>query len=114
MRHFYTDPLAAAWMAKHFGMVFETSDSGVTISSSLYTHAPNGHRFYIHPDSLHLLEPKNKDTGQDGDGEWCQYSDHYRSWESIATPHDCSITATTPVKIRQRNGIAFHWPEVEA
>jgi hypothetical protein len=61
-RHFYTDPLAAAWMAKHFGIEFRywrwndlsfqftpVNARAVELDSS---------KLYIHPDSLHLLEPQ--------------------------------------------------------
>ena len=69
-RYFYTDPLAAAWMAKHFGMEFDWfSDQGngpVAQTPESIAHdilyPGTGGRYYIHPDSLHLLEPQARDT----------------------------------------------------
>src|SRR5579863_1248979 len=76
-RFFYKDPLAAAWMTAKFGMEFidlitgriEPSDIG----TALYT------RGYVHPDSLHLLEPREGDLVKYGlsdfgvIGERCEY-----------------------------------------
>jgi hypothetical protein len=59
-RYFYTDPLAAAWMAKHFGMRFRNMNNGAEITiQHIIQHATTGNvcNICIHPDSLHLLEP---------------------------------------------------------
>lgn len=74
-RYYYTDPLAAAWMTKHFGMNIcpddreipmakniALSDSGLMIQVDFAAMgAPQWRKLYIHPDSLHLLEPKVED-----------------------------------------------------
>lgn len=66
MKYFYTDPLAAAWMAKHFWMAFITRDAWELFqleerwryktSLALFQG-----KFYIHPDSVKLLEPQPED-----------------------------------------------------
>ena len=63
-----------------------------------------GDHFYVAPDSLHLLQPREGDL--------------------YACDTGCGWLATTPgeswkrqvghFRIIQRNGIAFHWPESEA
>ena len=130
MKHFYKDPLAAAWMAKHFGMEFFVrykrfdgivESSKFTFSNIIkYTTDKwpqtwvNG--FYIRPDSLHILEPEVGDDLQFPDydqvkrytDEECVINEHYRTrdWEATASHYG-------QPKIIQRNGIAFMWPESE-
>lgn len=65
-------------------------------------------RFYIHPDSIHLLEPQENDLTKiiHADGETASYCKVYdlqddRDWLSDV------------VQIIQRNGIPFMWPECE-
>jgi hypothetical protein len=77
--YFYTDPLAAAWMQKHYGMRFLTPhgdelrwfdgkmmfgkpyplEGSVLEGKTLLIESLDPH--YIHPDSLHLLEPRAGD-----------------------------------------------------
>lgn len=71
-RFFYTDPLAAAWMAKHFGMWFEGLDDyrdnladAYQLTQLLHEIAqwkadkePFSERIFVHADSLHLIEPQ--------------------------------------------------------
>lgn len=128
-RYFYTDPLAAAWMAKHFGIAFETPDGRSLTCKDGKLFFPMPHpgiegaiiwvisedEHYIHPDSLHLLEPKVGDLVQ-----FIAYDDTtqphlqgYRTWwkpylGDWAIPRDASDT-----RIIQRDGKAYHWPEVE-
>lgn len=98
-RYFYTDPLAAAWMAKHFGMVFRENppqDDG-------WVSPPNDvrERYIICPDSLHLLEPQDKDI----------YINTARSpeiWHSAT-----GLSWHKRYKIIQRDGKPFFWPESE-
>src|SRR5258708_34729609 len=72
--YFYTDLLAAAWMAKHFGMFLTLP----TLKSFDYAnqkgfkwesiaHGPYSEKYYVHPDSLHALEPQVGDWGTDGE-----------------------------------------------
>jgi hypothetical protein len=137
-RYFYTDPLAAAWMFKHFGMVLEcwhtqeeqdemsapaaydfrdasVEDGGIDVWGDVI-HA-DCRRAYIHPDSLHLLEPQMGDlvwmeaTHKSGMGvcRWAEFlqGDFESYIESLASDY-------LSHRIIQRNGIAFHWPEREA
>jgi hypothetical protein len=64
-RYFYTDPLAQAWMAQHFGMKFQALFDNVydnrdydTVGEILRYYG----KLYIHPDSLPLLEPSIGDA----------------------------------------------------
>ena len=61
MKHFYTNLLAAAWMMDEFDMQFcrkdgvkLQGDSGVLLSVAW-------DRYYVHPDSIHLLTPQRGD-----------------------------------------------------
>lgn len=72
-RYFYTDPLAAAWMWQYHGIRYESSlsaewqirVSGHGESSSrfevTYDYGAKPECFYIHPDSLYLLQPQAGD-----------------------------------------------------
>jgi hypothetical protein len=101
-RHFYTDPLAVAWMAKHFGMEFDpTFDERV------------------HPiakESLHLLEPKDGDyleikDSDDRGGAYITSVWHGHS-AALGLPMDHAYRGKD-FRIIQRDSKAFHWPEVE-
>ncbi len=109
MRYYYSDPLAAAWMAKHFGMrfkhdLFEQEECANTLTALLKSvgmgdismHA----KHYIVTESLHLLDPVLLDLIKDDDGIGILENDKFKPPKSI--------------KIIQRNGIPFHWPEVES
>lgn len=131
-RHFYTDPLAAAWMAKHFGMKFNhpESDKFAPIGTSDAVDAfINGQqedgRFMVHPDSLHLLEPQKDDLLHIVRG----FCSHFKVVADVAKANrknvsgvwaggeHWDITTKEPLhdwEIIQRNGKAFHWPESEA
>src|SRR5438067_107172 len=72
-RPHYKDPLAAAWMLDKFGMQFpiqqfvNTRNNGKNYKlGSLYNHIYASQKrpecYYIHPDSLHLLEPQAGDV----------------------------------------------------
>lgn len=113
MKYYYTDPLAAAWMAKHFGMAFDifAQPSGVRVEKEKSTAKyiamlGDAYRCYIHPDSLHLLEPKVGDLLLDDDPT----DGANRTWHLEGMPD--AIKAKWNIII-QRNGIAFMWPEVE-
>jgi hypothetical protein len=76
-RFFYTDPLAAAWMAKHFGMklLAETDYDGLVNAGARFIDCDDTFRelwqhdfsylgkLYVHPDSLNVLTPKSGDCG---------------------------------------------------
>ena len=112
-RYFYTDPLAAAWMAKHFGMVFGSGSNKLTEPGDFTDTYENEYgcfpkneadRHYIHPDSLHLLEPQV--------GDLCSFLWWLMGSDKAAEHHklyDGGHLAWQ--RIIQRNGLAFHWPE---
>lgn len=118
MKYYYTDPLAAAWMAKNFGMVFIyiDRDYGEKISSDYLTFLGDWSgrgKILVHPDSLNLLEPQNNDIGQRSDGKYnfpYWYNKTYgKSWLCYDTPIDPILQ----IKIIRRNDIPFMWPESE-
>lgn len=70
-RYFYTDAIAAAWMAKHFGMQYVCGGDSCMTWESIQEYDMNGKWewdapikpiAYIHPDSLFLIEPTNGDV----------------------------------------------------
>lgn len=100
MKYYYKDPLAAAWMAKHHGIKFDNGDS-LKSACEVAEMDENPIPFIIHPDSLHLLEPQK--------GDLCSFD--FRGDEFYI--YDGYEFGNLIKKIIQRNGIAFHWPEVE-
>jgi hypothetical protein len=114
---YYTDPLAAAWMAKHFGMKFTDSLMAVNIDMSVVTPetADNlfegNDKFTIHPDSLHLLEPQDGDTEHDGFG----WNKGEKQWLYFIEDENGQgkLYRKNVGKTHQRNGIVFMWPESE-
>src|SRR4051794_16870322 len=64
-RYFYTDALAASWMAKHFEMAFTSSEGELLyITGGSITWGGGGGytgRCYIHRESLPLLQPQAGD-----------------------------------------------------
>lgn len=115
-RYFYKDPLAAAWMAKHFGMRFAVNPQVIqqhfdlvdidAMDEDFQASATNGDEwlFFVHPDSLSLLEPREADLYACDTG--C-------GWLAT-TPGESWKKQVAPFRIIQRNGIAFMWPESEA
>ena len=58
MRYYYTDPLAATWMAQKFGMKFESDFDFAVMIIQYDLMRRNGKKvsnIYIHPDSENLL-----------------------------------------------------------
>lgn len=124
MKHyFYTDPLAAGWMAKHHNIQFERyyffGIETQLIEEGWYNKAVVGWmgedkpKFYIHPDSLHLLEPEEGDVGISPLNDWemaCLFCD--AEWV-ISTPDNHFTVEVPNIKIIQREGKPFFWPESE-
>lgn len=109
MNHYYTCPLSAAWMSKKFGIKF-TGD-GWTLqfgSAGQYIAFPG--KYYIHRDSLHILDPQIGDTIKKSEDVYIIGPNHheYRGRSQFIT-----IAESDGVEIIQRNGAAFMWPEVE-
>lgn len=124
-RYYYTNPLAAAWMVKHFGMKFPWDNGkGIHSLNALchWEHAPNrnqNRKFYIHPDSLHLLEPKISDMvsySHPGSPECIEYGiiDEIQAahpdGQSIFLKDSGDIKPEWVIDIIRRNGVGFHWP----
>lgn len=128
MRYFYTDPLAAAWMAKHFGMQYVSPINATFDWSKANSYSSRngnwmipGDRLIIHPASLKLLEPMVGDIGINDDGRTGSYraayerrSDKIEMMPEISVPAGFyeRLAAIGEARIIQRNGIAFMWPEV--
>lgn len=127
IRYFYTDPLAAAWMQKHFGMRFEddilqqSKDSELlsAVSSLAVGEAVKYlSKIYIHPDSVSLLEPMEWDVGVDcrHGGGYMGYMDllKFRSPYWVYEINGNNIgEKIKKVKIIQRHGGVFIYPESE-
>jgi hypothetical protein len=112
-RYFYTDPLAAAWMAKHFGMrhgfidaAGEFNEFVVPISGDDDKWRTQGESIYVHSDSLHLLEPQVGDVfvSDRGLGKIMVPAAARRCSDQIKGDN---------AKIVTRRGRAFMWPDCE-
>jgi hypothetical protein len=112
-RFFYTAPLAAAWMAKHFGMEF-LLEGGVEVDDAgefAYFNSSFHGKLYVHPDSLPLLRVRKDDIVQfteeavnnDRDG----YTTRFGLYSGLNIPIEVE-------KVMQRNGIPFNWPDYGA
>jgi hypothetical protein len=117
-RYFYTDPLAAAWMAKHFGMRFVNTNNGADIGlGDIITHAQTGNYCHIniHPDSLPLLTPMAGDVlMRDGLQEHITAHNIYLFVHRAPdTEHLFEGFHEKGGMIIQRNGLPFHWPQQE-
>jgi hypothetical protein len=109
-RYFYADALAAAWMAKHFGMefIFENPSGGGVLDyqsfrSVLDWYEDNVKRFYLRPDSRRLLEPQPGDRDADG-----------FLWDGVRWQCQFRLLQSDSSRTASRNGIPFMWPESDA
>lgn len=102
-------------MAKHFGMRVIWNDWTGSATGDLplefddlVSEIQNGfiRQFYVHPDSLHLLEPR--------DGDF--FTKHWsKGMPSLFTYHtDGGAGFDERCRIIQRDGKPFYWPESEA
>ena len=125
-RYFYTDPLAAAWMAKHFGMRFTNGEHEVCVTPLVDAEA-DGIRF-VHPDSLHLLElqggdlvtnthdPRNAEHRPCSGKVVAFINRRTSAYVDVGERHNgkrefCEDAAA--LRVVQRVGKPFHWPERE-
>ena len=111
---YYTDPLAAAWMAKHFRMNFHTG-GGDFCKFQLHATGQgyreqhfglNADRWYIHPDSRHLLEPAVLDL--------CLIQVEGEAEEDTCFLWDLDLVARGIHRVKriiERDGVAFMWPQ---
>ncbi len=105
-RPYYTDPLAAAWMAKYFGMMFIGYEKEIPKELILQSVEDIYFKLYIHLDSLLILKFRDSDIVSSptklGDGSIILATGYY------------GFSKNDPgLKIIQRNGIPFMWPEFE-
>ncbi len=122
-RHFYTDPLAAAWMAKHCDMQLYLGiypDDFDSYGSRNWQHCQDdwfyrqvrlgqvAPRFYIHPDSLPLLEPRPRDLIRfvNADADSLVY-------RLVKEGEDTSYSCEDWFRIVDREKKSFMWPETE-
>lgn len=120
---YYTDPLAAAYMAREFGVKLQ----GILNEKIVNIHQTNpddaefwtegseevepdgsesvnsylGKQFYIHPDSYHIFEPQVGDLLQNEDGAFMQF---------LGASGGLKILYA---KVIQRNNKPFFTPELE-
>lgn len=114
-RYFYDCPLKAAYMQRYFGMRLQETYNGhatyveipPAVIRSQSSH-PSIQPAYVHPHSLHLLEPQPGDFGWDAENSFVAcYSDGCFCLSPIGD------YAVSPVRIIQRDGKPFFWPERE-
>lgn len=123
MRYFYDSIFASGFMIDRHG--FKLVDANGKEYSGLlgglrlaqdFMNVQNKMPLYVHPDSLHLLEPIPTEETADGylERDLCHVHNNGRDY--YGTYHACvGICGNMEeIKIIQRNGTAFHWPEVEA
>jgi len=140
---YYTDPLAAAYMSREFGVEYHKLgkianwkvwqidgevDGAIFIDPKIMSHIDFLHdfggKFSIHPDSLHIFEPQEGDYIY-FDNEFGENRDEYGIGEvsiSLWTDEVLSVrwgniglrlNECENVRIIQRNGKPFFWPEEE-
>lgn len=121
-RYFYTEALAAAWMAHMFGMQYHGSDLRprirLTRPDTIIRQQHFRERFYIHPDSLPLLALHAGDLITSPSGVVGVYGsigtingiEHRRLFVAGSLR---SQPLSGEEIIIQRNGTAFMWPESE-
>jgi hypothetical protein len=133
MRYFYRDPLAAAWMQKHFGMRLHDADFDEPTSAPPEEIAQWGvGPICIHPESLPIMAPvigdlyynscngsyhtvTEKGSGRrlpNGEKHWEDWDCHYDDI-TLEQALDWWNDGKSSDRIIQRNGLAFHWPESE-
>jgi hypothetical protein len=125
-RLYYDCPLKAAWMAKYFGLEFEhvampdwKGDTALFVkwffdfqAGDYWCEANLMDRYFIRPESLHLLEAQEGDEGIDSFGLQVVFENG--GWVRRHPVASADEAAEGPVTIDKRNGKAFMWPEQEA
>lgn len=115
-KYYYDDPLAAAWMAKHFGMTFEGWGGGIPADIE------DLGRIFVDDVSAEIIQPKINDLVEIRYGHRFAVStvtavldEEDEDFEASFETDDTHWSSHSDlVRIIQRNGIAFHWPEAEA
>lgn len=111
---YYHCEFKAGYMDKYFGVKYQVRDEDGELSDKTiwdydcFRECSPENPFYIHPDSLHLLEP------QVGDLIAYEYEGRIKCYSLIAHPDNGKTKLPERQKIIQRNGIAFMMPEIAA
>lgn len=118
MKYFYTDPLKAAWMTKHFGIKCKHPSGGIcTLNFFGYEFTSEDIiKYYIHPDCHAMLEPQVGDMiSHIGMRGWridsMDDTNFYHLPMGTELP-SLTLKADKP-NIIQRNGKAWFTPEEE-
>ena len=102
---YYTDPLAAAYMSREFGIKIYANQKCTCSYEQPRDIAGDVPNFYIHPDDCHIFEPQVGDKDEDGfrfeNGAWVRIE---MNGYIIIIDADESDTA-------RRNNKPFFWPE---
>lgn len=122
-RYFYTDPLAAAWMVRHFGFRLGNRETTIwytenDIITRAFHPAIDSLPLYVHLDCEHLLQPQVHDVVS---YLFTSEPDYFSSTAKRTTQNYKSVTKgklfslrarnITELRIIQRNGKPFFWPE---
>lgn len=118
--YFYDDPLAAAWMSKHHNLYqVEPLAMGINAGEYVITRSPHlgigaDTKFYIHPDSLHLLIPQVDDIvlNCDSDPARVVVDDSPPLHYTVPLSEACRWVGKEAT-ISRRDGKPFHWPKRE-
>lgn len=115
-RFYYTDPLAAAWMAKHFGMRMSYRN-GCEINRIICNSEESQawQKIYLHPDSEESLSIQPGDVFVEGGNVGIvPIDDNNAQGEAYFCGTEIPASMGNElVYIIQRNGIPFMWPECE-
>lgn len=120
MRYYYQDDVVAAYMYSFFHVrfyppeksVLAVSATDVDVDPKYYMGGgrPRDWKFVIHPDSLPIFKPKVGDLISINGGESASIITHTEFLEQIAiVEHQFA----SPLRIIQRSGLPFIWPETE-
>lgn len=130
MKYYYEDAFSAAWMHHAFGMKFVTDEGDLLEWCSEFScfHIPDKNElsqawdgtYFIHPDSLYLLNPQEGDLAVSFDcRNFPVYGIVAGSGEIVAAESNCAYNSyghgfTEGLsEIYARSSKPFHWPERE-
>lgn len=119
-KYYYDCPIKAAYMAKYFGVklqILVANESECQLYSWFYNMAlPSGagKNLYIHPNSLHILEPQVGDLIKEYGAPLYRYLDGKLSnGDFTAYKNKYDIKFDEVARIVERNNIPFIYPEIE-
>lgn len=124
-RYYYTDPIAAAWMVRHHDLKVTTdviAGNGKREQKPIplwawgrvienWAMSAYSERFYISPESESLLEPRIGDLVTVNGGQDAHIAFHQDFVDALKANYG---QFAGPIKIIQRDGKAFHWPQKES